>query len=287
MKNILITGARGFIGRNIVENLSNFFKFIEIDLATGYNLLDPHVLDNLVGDFEAIIHLAGVTYIPDSYQKPRYFYDVNFNTTLNAAEFCRKNKIGKFIYLNTYVYGQPQYQPIDELHPVSLPSPYHKSKKLGEDLVTGYFDKSDTKVVVFRLFNIFGKYQEDKFLIPKMVKGAMHDRLIHVMDTAPRRDYIYINDFVDLIHKAVDSTNTDSGIFNVGTGLSVSVQELIDAIKCALGSDIKVINENIRRANEIMDCRANINKVTTTFNWRPKESLVSALEDYIRWCKNV
>lgn len=287
MKNILITGSRGFIGRNIVENLSNFFQFTEIDLATGYNLLDPHALDNLAGDFDAVIHLAGVTFVPDSYQRPQYFYDVNFNTTLNTAEFCRKNKIGKFIYLNTYVYGQPQYQPIDELHSLSLPSPYHKSKKLAEDLVTGYFNQNDTKVIVFRLFNIFGKHQEDKFLIPKMVKGAIHDRQIHIMDAEPKRDYIYINDFVKLIHKVLDSTNTDAGIFNVGTGLSFSVQELIDAIKSVLGTDIKVTNENMRRPNEIMDCRANITKVTTTFNWQPKESLESALRDYIGWCKNV
>ena len=129
------------------------------------------------------------------------------------------------------MYGQPQYQPIDELHPLSLPSPYHKSKKLAEDLVTGYFNQNDTKVIVLRLFNIFGKHQEDKFLIPKMVKGAIHDRQIHIMDAEPKRDYIYINDFVKLVHKVLDSTNMDAGIFNVGTGLSFSVQELIDAIK--------------------------------------------------------
>ncbi|HAW59112.1 MAG TPA: UDP-glucose 4-epimerase GalE, partial [Bacteroidales bacterium] len=80
---------------------------------------------------------------------------------------------------------------------------------------------------------------------------------------------------------------TDAGIFNVGTGQSFSVQELINAIKSVLGTDIKVTNENIRRPNEIMDCRANITKVTTTFHWQPKESLESALRDYIRWCKNV
>jgi len=287
MKQILITGSRGFIGKNIVEELSGNFRFTEIDLATGYDLLDPRSMDNIAGDFEAVIHLAGVTFVPDSYKRPQYFYDVNFNTTLNTAEFCRSRNIKKFIYLNTYVYGQPQYQPIDELHPIALPSPYHKSKKLAEDLVMGYFDLSDTKVYALRLFNIFGKHQDDKFLIPKMVMGAMHNRAIHVMDTAPKRDFIYITDFVNLIHKVLDSGNTESGIFNVGTGTSYSVLELIDEIKKLLGADIKVINENIRRENEIMDCRADISKVESTFHWQPKESFASGLAKYIKWCEHV
>lgn len=287
MKHILITGSRGFIGRNIVEGLSSAFQFTEIDLATGYNLLDPHCLDKLSEKYDAVIHLAGVTFVPDSYQKPQYFYHVNFNTTLNIAEFCRKNHIGKLIYLNTYVYGQPQYQPIDELHPISLPSPYHKSKKLAEDLVTGYFDPNETKVIVLRLFNVFGKYQENKFLIPKMIMGAMHDRLIHVMDTEPKRDFIYINDFVNLIHRILDAPVADSGVFNVGSGESYSVQEVTEAIKQILGDDIKRISDNIRRANEIMDCRADISKITASFGWHPNYSLKAALEDYVRWCKNV
>lgn len=287
MKNVLVTGARGFIGKNIIEDLSDRYRFTEVDLATGYDLLGPHCMEHLADNFDAIIHLAGVTFVPDSYKKPRYFYDINFNTTLNAVEFCRKKKIEKFIYLNTYVYGQPKYQPIDESHPIFLPSPYHKSKKLAEDLVLGYFDSNETKVFSFRLFNIFGKYQDNKFLIPKMIRGAMNDRLIHVMDTEPRRDFLYMTDFVDLIERVLNTDDTSGGIFNVGSGVSHSVLDLINTIRLLLGPNIKVTNENIRRENEIMDCRANISKVKSAFNWQPKESLTSGLAKYIEWCKNV
>lgn len=107
------------------------------------------------------------------------------------------------------------------------------------------------------------------------------------MDTEPRRDFIYMADFVDLIEKVIDTDDAPGGIFNVGSGTSYSVLELIDAIKLLLGSNIKVTNENIRRENEIMDCRANISKVASTFHWQPKESLVSGLAKYIQWCENV
>ena len=105
MKRVLITGSRGFVGRNLVEAWGSQFEFIGLDLAEGLDLRDPDTLNRLDGHFDAVVHLVGLNGVTGSYERPYDYYSTNFNTALAVAEFCRIRSVPLLVYPNTYVYG--------------------------------------------------------------------------------------------------------------------------------------------------------------------------------------
>ena len=111
---VAITGSRGFVGKVLVQELlKQNVQIIEIDFETGYDLLDWESLGK-IEPFDALVHLAAKSFVPDSFKNPASFYENNIVGTLNALELCRKHK-AKMIYTSSYVYGTPEYLPIDEI----------------------------------------------------------------------------------------------------------------------------------------------------------------------------
>jgi len=284
MKRILLTGANGFLGKSLKEEYNNKYEFIDVSRESDIDILDLDALMK-VDCIDVVIHLAAKTFIPDSFSNPYSFYNFNLNSTLNIAEFVRKKEIKKIIYLNSYTYGKPKYLPIDENHTVSFHSPYNKSKYLGEELLFKYLENI-CNVVSFRLFNIYGKNQNQNFLIPTIIKQALYDKKIIVKDLKPKRDYLYIKDLIDLIDLAIEKEDS-SGIFNVGSSKSSSVKEVIDNVLDIMGSNKAIFSEDMVRENEVLDCYANIEKVKEYFNWEPKYNLHDGLKNYILETKNV
>jgi UDP-glucose 4-epimerase len=281
MKRVLITGARGFVGCHLADELNEGFSVTGVDLTDGIDLANPASLDFLDGAFDAVIHLAGLSFVPASFERPAEFHRVNFNGALTVAEFCRRRGVRTLIYPNTYVYGQPHRLPVDEHHPIALPSPYHLSKKLAEDLLLGYFGTGVTQVVALRVFNLYGHHQNPQFLIPQMVAEACAFGRITVRDIEPRRDFLYIKDFVRLIRLVLEAGVLEGGIYNIGSGKSHSVADVIALIRELLGRPIEVRNLNERRLNEIMDCYADVSKVSRIFGWTPRYSLRDGLKDLL------
>lgn len=278
MKRILLTGANGFIGRNVKALLGQQFELIEVSRNSHYDILH---LDSLlqINNIDTVIHCAAKTFVPDSFADPYSFYNFNIKCTLNIAEYCRIKSVSKVIYLNSYPYGNPEYLPINETHPIHFHSHYNKSKQLCEDLLF-YYLENVTNVVSLRLFNIFGQYQSDNFLIPTVLNQILHSNSVKVKDLQPKRDYLYIKDLIFLLEKVLIDTQSH-GIFNVGSGKSVSVGEIIELIAKIVNKKIEVVSENYTRENEVMDCIADIQKVKDTFNWAPQFSLENGLMDYI------
>jgi nucleoside-diphosphate-sugar epimerase len=281
MRRVLITGSRGFIGRNLAEACGNQFEFVGLDLAEGMDLRDPAALGRVDGPFHAVVHLAGLSFVPASHDRPYDYYSANFNTALAVAEFCRVRGVPLLIYPNTYVYGPPQWLPVDESHPIALPSPYHRSKHLAEGLLMGYFGPGQTRVVSLRVFNLYGPYQAEQFLVPQILRQACSGGSVTVRDLEPRRDFLHVNDFVRLIGAILDSTAPEAGVYNVGSGASCSVKEVIDLVSEILASELQVVNLNQRRTDEIMDCYADIRKARSAFNWAPAQSLRDGLSNLI------
>jgi len=281
MKTILITGAKGFIGRSIIQELNNQHNIIGLDSVDGHDLTNIKSFAHIKGEVDIAIHLAGLTFVPESFEKPFEYYKVNINTSLNVAEFCRQRNIKTIVYLNTYVYGNPIKLPIDETHPISLNTPYHKSKMLAEDLILNY-PYIKTKVISLRMFNIYGPLQAPHFLLSKIINQALKIGKIEVFDLEPRRDYIYIKDFINLIKIIIDLDKPTPGVYNVGFGQSHSVADIIHTLESFLNKKLIVINLNKRRSGEIMDCYADIRKTSKEFKWIPKYSVYNGLQDYIK-----
>lgn len=275
---ILLTGSKGFIGRNIVELLGDKYEIIEVTRGIKFDINNLNSLLD-INDVDIVIHAAAKTFVPDSFIDPYNFYKFNINSSLNVAEYCRIKKIHKLIYLNTYPYGNPNYCPVDEGHRVSLHSPYNKSKYLSEKILINYLEDV-TNVVSLRLFNLYGKHQKHDFLVPHIIKQALEGDNVIVKDLEPKRDYLYIKDMVSLIDLIINSKSA-YGVYNVGSGESYSVGQVIDLVVDILNKPIKVKASGVRRESEVMDCYADIRKLVKDFGWIKKYSLRSGLTDYI------
>lgn len=277
MTKILLTGADGFIGKEIVKKLED----MKIKLIT-YTKKDGDILDY---DFhsiepEYVIHTAGITFIPDSWDNPYEFFRVNTLGTCKILELC-KDKNVPLLFISSYLYGNPEYLPIDEIHPNSAPNPYAFSKLMAEQYVKFYEEKFGLQCTIIRPFNIYGPGQSEKFLIPTLINQVLDKSKenIIVNDLRPKRDYLFVEDLVDAIMVLMNSKST--GIFNIGSGISYSIPELLNYLYKLLGFEKPIQSNNKPRVEEIFDIRANINKISK-LNWQPKVDIQNGLKKCVK-----
>ena len=282
-KKILLTGSSGFIGKNIILFLSKYFDIVEVSRNSKYDINNLNSLLK-INNIEIVIHAAAETFIPQSFDDPYRFYKFNINASLNVAEFCRLKKVSKLIYLNTFPYGIPKYNPIDEQHIISPHSPYTHSKMIAEQLILKYLE-NEVKITSLRIFNPYGSFQKESFLIPTLVKQALSGKIIKVRDIRPKRDYLYIEDLTSLLKSIINFSDSE-GIFNVGSGNSYSISEIISIIEKILNKKFHIKTITKPRDNEVLDCYANIKKVKSKFNWSPTIKIYDGVQKYISWVKN-
>jgi nucleoside-diphosphate-sugar epimerase len=284
-KKLLITGGSGFIGRNLCKKLleTQEFDFISPD-SKEIDITKKETFALLFADeIFHVIHLAGKVFVPDSWINPDDFITVNAFGTKNMLEFCRRYNIS-LTYISTYLYGQPEHIPIDEEAPVKVNNPYAFSKHLAEQLCSFYAQEYGVKIIILRLFNIYGPGQKEKLLIPHIIKQCISDKEIIVEDILPKRDYVYVDDFINLLLssiKQVDSINSNYEIFNVGSGYSMSVAEIIDTVQNILGTTKNVVSKKNKRKNEINDVVADISKIRKYFKWEPKYTFEQGIAETI------
>ena len=279
-----ITGSEGFIGKYLVEELSKTnHELVLLDLSIGIDVCNWSQLQN-ISNIDVFIHLANKSFVPDSYKNPKSFYETNIISTLNILELCRKNN-SKLIFLSSYVYGHPDYQPIDEKHPVRAFNPYAQSKIICESLCEGYSRDFKIPIIIFRPFNIYGIGQNESFLIPTIIKQAKDGKIV-VKDDRPKRDYIYIEDVVSAIRKAIEyDPENGFDVFNLGSGKSYSVKEVIECVIEIFSKKIEYICTDEIRPNEILDTVAEINKAKTQLFWTSQKSLKEGLRLIIHGLK--
>ncbi len=290
-KRVLLTGASGFVGSHLASELrrkgAQVYSVdvrgnIPIDLRDWQRLKE---FSDKWGKVDLVYHLAALMFVPYSFQNPRDIYDVNVLGTLNMLELCRLQNIERVVFASSYVYGSPQYLPIDEEHPVNPNNPYARSKVMGEVLCRAYHEDYGLKCTILRPFNIYGEGQNDSFLIPSILRQIAGGR-IELMDPEPRRDLLYITDAIRAYIKAGEYDRSDFEVFNIGSGLSHSVDEIVRNISDVWGQSAQVVYRNVRRKNEIMNVIANINKAKKELGWAPEVRLEEGLSRYINWYKN-
>jgi len=280
-KNILVTGASGFIGKYLVSELMslghNIFSFSR---SGGYNICDPLAFNSFVDkDIDTVYHLAGSTYIPDSWVNPSEFYRTNTLGTQNVLEFCRKIS-AKIIYISAYIYGVPKYLPINEKHPVRPNNPYAHSKWMGEEICRFYSQNYGIKSIILRPFNLYGEGQNNNFLIPFLLEQLKTGKII-VKDDSPKRDYLHIKDF---IKGCVSCLNYDKYniTFNLGSGGSYSVLEVINMITSVYSGNIEYLCRNEKRQNEIPDTVADCTLIKNELGWNPEISFKEGLKNILK-----
>jgi len=274
---ILITGYSGFIGSYLLKRLNkNEHELILVDIANNTDICDWQQVKHFKG-IDIIIHLANLSFIPASYEEPKRFYETNYLSTLNMLELCRLNN-AKMIYLSSYMYGQPLYQPINENHPIQAYNPYSQTKVICESLCEGYNRDFKVPITIFRPFNIYGKGQNPDFLIPSIIQQAQNGKII-IRDDRPKRDYIHVEDIISAIITAINIKDDNISIkkYNLGSGISYSVKEIIDIVRGFYDSKIEYICTHEIRANEVLDTIADISKIKKELDWEPKISIEEGL----------
>lgn len=275
---VLVTGSEGFIGSVLLKKLQEIGAEVKgVDLISGFDITEWTHIEKLE-KVDIVYHLAAIMFIPFAFKNPRIVYNVNVGGTLNILEHCRLKDISKLIFASSYVYGDPQYLPIDETHPIKPTNPYTRSKVMGEELCRGYSEDHGIKCVILRPFNIYGPGQNEKFLIPTIFHQLQTENRLTLKDPEPRRDLIYITDMIDAYQKSAEFQDKDFEVFNIGYGKSYSVREIVDEILKLTGKKIEVEYTNERRPNEILDTVANIDEAKQILDWSPSIDLQTGLK---------
>ena len=278
---ILITGYSGFIGSYLQKKLEKTeHELILVDIANGTNICDWQQVKQYEG-MDVIVHLANLSFVPASYEQPKKFYETNYLSTLNMLELCRLNN-AKMVFFSSYIYGHPQYQPIDENHPTQAFNPYAQTKVICESLCEGYNRDFKVPITIFRPFNIYGTGQNPDFLIPSIIQQAKTGKIV-IKDDRPKRDYIHVEDIIDAIITAIETENTDKSIqkFNLGSGVSYSVKEIVDMVRGLFDTEIEYICTHEIRPNDVMDTIADISKIQNELHWKPSISILEGLKKMV------
>jgi GDP-4-dehydro-6-deoxy-D-mannose reductase len=280
----LITGASGFVGRALAARLR-----VRGDAVIGLSRDDGDIAEpatlhaHFASKIDHVFHLAARTFVPQSWSDPAGFHRVNTGGTLNVLEFCRVQHT-PLTYVSAYLYGQPKEQPIREDHPLVPNNPYALSKALAEQACEFYTRIHGLSVTIVRPFNIYGPGQDVHFLIPSILRQVLEAGQIEVKDLAPKRDYLYIDDLIELF---VATLNAPPGhnIYNAGTGISHSVAEVIAAAQAEAGTSKPVLSGQEPRLQEIDDTRANADKARNELGWSPKHSFRDGIRTIINAMK--
>ncbi len=279
-KKILVTGASGFIGSHLTKRLNE----------EGYKVIAPSKLDivnkkqvSKLPKTDLVIHLAAIVNVPLSWDKPEDIFKVNTLGTLNILKYCEKNKSG-IIYASSYVYGNPKYLPIDENHPISLENPYAISKFAAEQLCYMYGKKNNFPVTVFRIFNPYGPGQSPNMVISQMLSDLIANNKIEILDKTPKRDFVYIDDVIDVFILTLKMKLEGYNLFNIGSGKAYSIYNIAKKIIKISGSkNTTILDRKIKRSNDIPETKANILKVKKHLKWKPRIDINDGLERTYKW----
>ncbi|ACX73455.1 NAD-dependent epimerase/dehydratase [Methanocaldococcus vulcanius M7] len=300
---ILVTGGAGFIGSHIVDKLieNNYDVIILDNLTTGNkNNINPKAefvnadirnkdLDEKINfkDVEVVIHQAAQINVRNSVENPVYDADVNILGTINILEMMRKYDINKIIFASSggAVYGEPNYLPVDENHPINPLSPYGLSKYVGEEYIQLYNRLYGTEYAILRYSNVYGERQDPRgeagvisIFIDKMLKNQ---RPIIFGDGNQTRDFVYVGDVAKANLMALNWKNE---VVNIGTGKETSVNELYKVIANELNYNNKPIYDKPREG-EVYRIFLDVKKAQN-LGWVPDVDLKEGIKKVINWMRN-
>ena len=263
---VAVAGSDGFVGAKVCEQLeSKGHEVVRIDITRGFDLCDNTIIDK-IDSIDCFVHLANLVFVPGSYAEPEKYYRINYLTTLNALEICRKYN-ARLVYASSYIYGPPQYLPVDENHPVCPFNPYAQTKVICEKLCEGYYRDFKVKVSILRPFNIYGVGQKGELLIPEIIGQLKEGKYtIELKASSPRRDYINVIDVASAFVVCTEDTN-DFNIYNVCSGESISVRELTEVINKYLQKKVQFNFSEVARPNEVDESRGSCAKLES-IGWR-------------------
>ena len=327
MSKILITGCGGYIGSVSADLfLSRGYEVIGIDnFQTGYKEPLELLQKKYSGKFryfeadlksdlspiflkeqniEAVIHYAASCLVDESVRDPGKYFVNNVGVTSNLLATMDKFNIKNIIFSSTCaVYGEAEYFPIDEKHPLKPTTPYGASKKMAEEVIQWFAKIKGIQYCILRYFNVCGATDDgsigdskkpSSLLVQNAVRGALGIEKFYLTcpevdtpDKTPIRDYIDVVDLNEAHLKALEYLlNTKkSEIINLGTGTGSSVLEVVNQVKKLTGVNITVEKANTRLGDDAKKV-ADITKAEKVLGWKPKRTIENSVKSLLLWYKN-
>ena len=272
MTKILVTGHKGTIGTHLIKKLTNCEIIIDSINGKRVNLQNYEEVMK-IESADTVIHLAGKTEKNLEWEE---YFENNIIGTLNILKYCIEKKIKKIIFVSSYVYGNPKYLPIDEQHPINPHNFYAKSKFIGEELCKKFSEQYELNVTVLRPFNIVTGSMNKNNLISNLISSINSKKMITITNKNSKRDFLHINDFIEIILKIKDK-DFKFEVFNVGSGISFSFEEIINIIE---KNTLNQLNLEYEKNDEsfIQDIKSDNSKIEKILNWKPRITFEEGLE---------
>ncbi len=239
---------------------------------------------------EYVINLAALPFIPDSYNFPQQFFDVNTNGTLNVILAAMKNpKIKNFVHISTSeVYGTAKKIPMNEDHPTLPHSTYAVSKLAADRAVFTIHKEHDFPAVIIRPFNSFGPRITQPYIIPEIISQFKKDNNeINLGNVDSARDFTFVTDTANGIIKALFAEKAIGETINLGSGRSYKIKQIVKIIGTIMNKKYKIKSDKQRiRPFDVNRLECDNRKAKKLLNWKISTSFKEGLEETIKWIDN-
>lgn len=314
MTEILVTGADGFIGSHLTEELVK--KGYRVKAFVYYNsfntwgwldtmdrsvmehveifqgdIRDPHGVKTAMAGTSAVFHLAALIAIPFSYHSPDAYVDTNVKGTLNVLQAARELETGRVLVTSTSeVYGTAQYVPIDEKHPFQGQSPYSATKIGADRLAESFYRSFDLPVSIVRPFNTYGPRQSARAVIPTIITQLLAGKTeIKLGSLTPTRDFNYVKDTVRGFISIYESDKTIGEEINIATQKEISIGDVANELIRQINPKAAIVCEEQRKRpvkSEVDRLLGSNEKIRRLTGWEPQYTLDQGLYETIEFLRN-
>lgn len=311
---VLVTGADGFIGSHLVEELVkkgekvrafayyNSFNtwgwldtlpkeiLNEIDVFTG-DVRDPNGVREAMKGIDTVYHLAALIAIPFSYHSPDSYVDTNIKGTLNVLQAAKDLGTSRILVTSTSeVYGTAQYVPIDEKHPFQGQSPYSATKIGGDRIAESFYRSFDMPITIVRPFNTYGPRQSARAVIPTIITQLLAGKEeIKLGSLTPTRDFNYVKDTANGFITLAEAKNTIGEEINIATQQEISIGDLANELVRQINPNAKIITDDVRlrpEKSEVNRLLGSNEKIMRLTDWKPNYTFEEGLAETIEFLKN-
>ena len=314
MNKILVTGADGFIGSHLVEELvKKGYQVRAFVLYNSFNtwgwldtldksimdhveifqgdIRDPHGVKTAMQGVDAVFHLAALIAIPFSYHSPDAYVDTNIKGTLNVLQAARElGNLRTLVTSTSEVYGTAQYVPIDEIHPYQGQSPYSATKIGADRLAESFYRSFELPVTIVRPFNTYGPRQSARAVIPTIITQLLSGyKEIKLGSLSPTRDFNYVKDTVNGFIAMYESDKTIGQEINIATQREISIGQLAEELIRQINPQAKIVCDKQRKrpvkseVNRLLGANEKIKQLT---DWQPKYTFEEGLAETIEFLRN-